>query len=151
MKIIVDTREQRPWQFPADVEIERRALPAGDYAPAGLESGANGCVIERKSLNDLLGSILSGRERLEKELAKLAICRRAVIVVEASLVGDVLGARYRSKVSPNVVLASIASFGARFNVQTIWAGDAAGAARLALAILSKWDKHCRPIETAGAA
>ncbi|MCA1987342.1 MAG: hypothetical protein LDL27_12865, partial [Desulfovibrio sp.] len=68
MKIVVDTREQRPFRFerwPA-VILEPGTLPTGDYSLPGL---AHRVALERKSLDDLVSCLKStGRERFEREL-----------------------------------------------------------------------------------
>ena len=84
LRIIIDTREQTPWSFPEEIAVVRRGtLNAGDYAL----DGDNRFVIERKSLNDFLGTISSGWDRFERELDRMAdhlhIAR--VIVVEGSI------------------------------------------------------------------
>lgn len=135
--IVIDSREQRPWHLPGR-RVVRRALPAGDYSIEGLETRA---AIERKSLGDLVGSLTAGRDRFDRELARLATYDRAVIVVEAPL-GAVIERRYRySQVSPSAIIGSIASIEARHGISTIWAGSAVYAAHLADAILAKWAKH----------
>ena len=65
MKLLIDTREQKPFSFERyQVEIERATLPAGDYSLPGFEQ----CVaIERKELNDLIGCLCTGRERFERD------------------------------------------------------------------------------------
>lgn len=79
--IVIDTREQRPYQWPAAVTI-RKALPAGDYSVLGLEDRI---AIERKSLTDAYGTFGRGRKRFEKELSKLADMDFAAVVIEASM------------------------------------------------------------------
>lgn len=64
MRIIVDTREQCPLDFRRwpDVAVEVAGLPSGDYALKGLETLA---ACERKSIDDLVGSLSAGRDRFE--------------------------------------------------------------------------------------
>jgi ERCC4-type nuclease len=104
--IIVDTREQEGYSFdPQLVVAVRRALPAGDYSVAGLEATV---VVERKSLDDFVSTVIHSRERFRKELRKLAGYRAACVVVEASIV-DVLLHRYRGDAHPNAVLGNALS------------------------------------------
>ena len=60
--IIIDTREQRPWVFPAYVAVRVDTLKQGDYALEGDDRYA----IERKSLEDFIGTIFSGWERFKR-------------------------------------------------------------------------------------
>lgn len=59
--VIIDTREQLPYNF--TFESTRATLKTGDYSLAGLESVVS---IERKSLDDFVGCITTGRDRFEK-------------------------------------------------------------------------------------
>jgi len=79
--IVVDERERYPYRFAhQQVTTRRGRLPAGDYAVIeGTEVLAS---VERKSLADLAGSLLSGR--LGYALAELAALPRAAVVVEDS-------------------------------------------------------------------
>jgi hypothetical protein len=82
LTILVDTRERYPWRFGRQqgVTLERRALPAGDYAVAA-PGGGLAAVVERKTLADLAGSLVDGG--LGYLLAELAELPRAAVVVEA--------------------------------------------------------------------
>jgi ERCC4-type nuclease len=142
-EIAIDSREQTPWQFPADVPTVRKKLDAGDYSIVGLESKV---AIERKSLGDLVGTLTKGRERFERELDRLATYERKVIVVEGAL-GTLVDGLYRSTVSPNALLGSLGSFFARWDIATIFAGNARCGAALAGAYLRKCAKHLRSGES----
>jgi len=62
MKIIVDTREQLPMFKNGTI---RRKLDVGDYSTTILE---NKFAIERKSPQDLYGSLVGGHERFMNEI-----------------------------------------------------------------------------------
>ena len=81
LTILVDTRERYPWRFGRQrgVTLERRALPAGDYA-VQAPGGDLAAVVERKTLQDLAGSLVDGS--LGYLLAELAELPRAAVVVE---------------------------------------------------------------------
>ena len=82
LTILVDTRERYPWRFGRQqgVTLERRALPAGDYAVEAPGTGQLAAVVERKTLPDLAGSLVDGS--LGYLLAELAALPRAAVVVE---------------------------------------------------------------------
>lgn len=72
MKIIIDTREQRPFAFlgqNGDIETERGTLSLGDYSLAGLTDRV---AVERKSLADLVMCLGKERERFQRELMRAA-------------------------------------------------------------------------------
>lgn len=79
LDIVVDTGEKYYWTFGHQQATTRRQrLDAGDYAV--LRDGAVLAAVERKSVADLAGSLLSGR--LTYALADLAALPRAAVVVE---------------------------------------------------------------------
>jgi len=83
LTIIIDTREQTPWSFDESMAVSRiGTLKTGDYAL----DGDNGFAIERKSLNDFLGTISSGWARFCKEVyrAKESQFPAFPIIVEGS-------------------------------------------------------------------
>ena len=110
--IVVDTREQTPWTFGEGIQIIPRALPAGDYSIFGWESTI---AIERKSLNDLVNTVIHSRQRFQNELHKLASYRRKLVAIEGST-EDILERRYNSDAHPASVLGSVLSLQAIFNV-----------------------------------
>lgn len=65
--IFQDTREQKPLILNHPIQIQ--ALPYGDYCLSNLEESGN-IFIERKSLNDFVGTLSSGFKRFVKEVEK---------------------------------------------------------------------------------
>lgn len=114
--IISDTREQHGWTFPDDQLVISAALPAGDYSISGYE---NVIAIERKSLSDLVNTVIHDRDRFFRELVKLKSYRRKAVVVEAS-VADVFEMRYKSEAHPHSILGAVQSFHLTFDVPFLW-------------------------------
>lgn len=79
LRVLVDAHERYPYRFAhQQVSVERRALACGDY---GVEiDGRLVASVERKSLDDLVGSLTNGRLRFA--LTELAALPRAAVVVE---------------------------------------------------------------------
>ncbi len=79
LEIVVDAHERYPYTFPdQQVRTVRRGLSSGDY---GVVVGDRlVAAVERKSLEDLLSSLTSGR--LRYQLMELAALPRAAVVVE---------------------------------------------------------------------
>lgn len=81
IEIVIDTREQTPWHFDecfASVSIG--TLRIGDYALRGDV----GFAVERKSLDDFLGTISSGWKRFTREIDRAKAAGFVLpIVVEA--------------------------------------------------------------------
>ncbi len=75
--ILVDTREQQPLKFNYQMQVE--TLPFGDYAFSDLKMSCN-CFIERKSLNDFIGTLSGGYTRFRNEIER-AIFNDCYLVV----------------------------------------------------------------------
>jgi hypothetical protein len=79
LEIVVDTREKYPWAFGhQQATTLRQRLAVGDYAV--VRDGVPVAAVERKSVRDLVGSLISGR--LTYALADLVALPRAAVVVE---------------------------------------------------------------------
>jgi hypothetical protein len=79
LTIAVDTREKYGWRFAArDVAIERRALPAGDYAV--VSDGRLAGLVERKTLENLATSLSDGILAFQLQRLVEAACKAAVVV-----------------------------------------------------------------------
>lgn len=114
--IIIDTREQTPWAFPDEQPLMSAALPAGDYSIAGYEQVI---ALERKSLNDLVGTVIRDRDRFHRELVKLKSYRRKAVVIEASI-ADVFECRYKSEAHPYSILGAVQSLHMTFDIPFLW-------------------------------
>lgn len=80
LEIVVDAHERYPYRFAGQqVRLVKRGLPCGDYAVTLADRIV--CAVERKSIEDLVASMTSGR--LRYALAELAALPRAAVVVEA--------------------------------------------------------------------
>jgi ERCC4-type nuclease len=108
------------------LQTVRKALYTADYALLGAEWAAG---IEKKSINDIVGSLMDDqRERFERELLRLRGCpfRRLLIVGSRQ---DIEEQRYRSKMKPQSVLASLACFEVRYQVPIIYCATPEAAGR----------------------
>lgn len=120
LTVIVDTREQEPYGFTrAGLTVIRRALGAGDYSVEGYESSL---AVERKSLADFVGTVITARTRFFKELDKLQRFTRACVVVEASI-ADVFAHRYRSQAAPKAIFGAAMQITVDLNIPVFFCGD----------------------------
>ncbi len=79
LRIAVDSRERYAYRFPTQrVGTTRQALPCGDYGL--IADGQLVASVERKSLADLVTSLVGGK--LRYQIADLAALPRAAVVVE---------------------------------------------------------------------
>ena len=120
MKIAVDNREQLAYSFAGyDCTTEPATLNVGDYSIIGFEDKI---AVERKSIDDLLGCLTSGRERFEKELARARSLDRFCVVVEASF-EDLAKGMYRSAMKPHAACQSVIAWQIRYGTPFIFAGS----------------------------
>lgn len=139
LTILVDTREQAPYDFAKfkGVEVHRATLPTADYSLPGLTEAV--CV-ERKSVDDLIQCLCGERSRFERELARMRSYVVKAVVCECSL-EDIARGRYRSKVNPQSALQSCFAFMIRYGVNFIWASNRAGGEYATHAILHRYQQE----------
>ena len=116
-KIVIDTREQAPLPIPRYWYV-RGTLKTADYSILGYESAF---AIERKSLQDLVGSLTHGRARFERELNRLAAFQFKRVLVEAPWKSINVGAFDFSLARPKSIRASITAFEMRYGIPFVFA------------------------------
>lgn len=140
LKIVIDTREQTPLAFPEGVPTVRGTLHTGDYSIAGHESRF---TVERKSLADLVQTVIHNRARFERELARMGPFDFRRVIVTAPF-GKVARGKYpHSKANPRSVIASICAFEIRYKVPFVFAANE----QEATARVIDWARHYMREET----
>ncbi len=130
--IKIDTREQRPYKFSVPSEFGK--LDTGDYSISGLED----CIaVERKTMDDLIGSISSGRERFERELLRGKALDYFALVIEGNL-SDMSEHRYRSKMLPQAVIQSLIAFSVRYRLPVFFCESREYGQRITESLLCKY-------------
>jgi len=147
LSIVIDSREQCPWAWDAyTATCTVRSLVAGDYAlledteaVKGRKALAVRFAIERKELNDFLGTISSGWERFQRELVRMESFPARIVIVEGDFEqccfagsGETMTPPQHNhlNLTPQFVARRIAEL-ALIGVSVIFAGDAQLAAALA--------------------
>lgn len=122
--VLVDTREQQPFtfeRFPNWIASERRAtLPTGDYSILDMEHLV---ALERKSLPDLIGTLIHNRQRFFRECERLTTFRWRALLVEASyhdVKSPYVDCEYTSA-NPNGVSGTLDALEAKFCIPVIYA------------------------------
>jgi ERCC4-type nuclease len=140
LKIICDTREQKPLIFSDKVEVIRQCLPAGDYSTEKLMGRVG---VERKALGDLINTIIHNKERFAKELDKTINYDYFCIVCEASI-KDLLSGCYRSRAAPQSILAICCSIIAGRRIPIFFMHDRACASVFIEGLLKECErKYCK--------
>lgn len=135
MIIIVDSREQKPYSF--DCETKTGTLQTGDYSISGAE---NLVAIERKSVDDLIGSLTSGRDRFERELHRGMALDYFALVVESSL-SDLSNGRYTSHMQPKAAIQSLLTFSIRYDLPIFFAENRGYGAGITESLLLKFARE----------
>lgn len=118
--VVIDTREQTPWTAEGlGMRTIRAKLDTGDYSLEGLESRV---AIERKSIDDWVGSIMGARKRFYRELDRMRAFDFRCVIIEGS-VRDIAKGLYTSQVNPKTVLAFIAEVAVMQSVPVYLAGS----------------------------
>lgn len=113
LQIIRDTREQDGFEFAGfPCTVTAGTLQSGDYALRGFERRV---AIERKTLDDLLNSISTERDRFSRELQRLKAYDAACVVVE-SPAAALRSGRYRSRMDPASAWQSVIALSMRFRL-----------------------------------
>ncbi|MFA5322050.1 MAG: ERCC4 domain-containing protein [Smithella sp.] len=137
LNIIIDTREQTPWAFPADKAIcERGTLSTGDYALKGDDNFS----VERKSLQDFVGTVSTDWERFNAEIERMVYYPAAIVIVEGSFT-DILNREYdHPEITPGFVFKRIAEL-AMMNVTVLLCDNPVSSAGMCYKILMERKKQ----------
>ena len=135
MIISIDTREKLPYEFQTNSKVG--TIPIGDYSIQGLED----CIaVERKTIDDLIGCLTTGRERFEKELQKGKALDYFALIVEASLL-DIVDHNYRSQMAPKSAIQSLLAFSIRYRLPIFFAENRKYAQRITESLLLKYARE----------
>lgn len=106
---LVDSREQCRYYFNKSYV---KCLSEGDYS---LDKFEGIIAVERKSLEDLVQTLIRGRERFENELQRLATYEARCVVVESTF-SALLAGNYVSQALPQSIVGLMMSASCRFNI-----------------------------------
>lgn len=121
--VLVDTREQSPLEigrFDNWFEGSKLAtLETGDYSIEGMEHLVS---LERKSLNDLVATLMHNRQRFFRELERMQAFPYRAILVEASYEDVKSPYSFTNDIAahPNGVSGSLDALEVRFGIPVIY-------------------------------
>jgi DNA excision repair protein ERCC-4 len=139
-QIIVDSREQKPFQFEGHTLIESK-LEYGDYS---LHPN-NKLAIERKSLSDLYGTLSGGRERFEREIQKAKKLEGYIVVVVESTLNNMMYQKQKfGKASGEFIAHNMRQLLRKYdNLQFVFCDDRKDAKIKTLHILAMNEEACK--------
>lgn len=139
--IIVDTREQKPWNFSNHITANHK-LDTGDYSVEGLE---NILAIERKrNVAEFANNITE--KRFKDVIDRLSKIPHSFILFEFDFdkvmsfpIGSDIPKKIWDKIriSPSFIIKNIIDLQIEHNINTIFCGNSANAEIIALAIMKK--------------
>jgi ERCC4-type nuclease len=115
----------------------RKRLPTGDYSLVGFEEEI---TIERKTLSDLVSSVITCRSAFIDKCERMSKFRKSCIVVEASL-AEVKSEYECSQAQPNAVLGSIIAAQERWDIPVYFLDDFILAEEFVASMLSKYHAY----------
>ena len=144
--IIIDTREQLPWEFGNNVTSKQK-LDTGDYSIEGME---HLLTIERKqSVSEIANNITE--TRFPAFLERMSIIPHKFMLFEFDLddvyqfpVGsDIPKSKWdKLRISNNYIMKNISLFHIKYGIHTIFCGDSDNAEKMAVRIMrTVYDKY----------
>ncbi len=121
--VLIDTREKSPFdftRFPNWISDQKRQkLNVGDYSIEGMEKLL---VIERKTLTDLITTLMQQRSRFFKMCQQMTKYRWRALIVEASYadIKSQYDEEYNTDAHPNAVSGTLDAIEARFGIPVIY-------------------------------
>lgn len=114
IEVTIDTREQTPFAFPPElVKATIGTIKTGDYCI----TGDKGFAVERKSLDDLLGTISSGWERFQREIFRARSAGFSMPIVVEGTLDDVVF--HWGEVVAGIAVEAVLRTGARDAAETL--------------------------------
>lgn len=140
--IIIDKREQLPYSFktvsdPPPV-TKNSTLKSGDYSIEGFEHLV---AIERKTPEDLFGSMGRRRKPFEREFQRLAELKYACLMIEDDWWNILKNPPVYSKMNPKSVWRSCLAWSVKYGVHVFWGHRRAHAERITYALLENFWKY----------
>ncbi len=121
--VLVDSREQLPFDFSRFpnwiAATKRKGLRVGDYSVEGMEDVL---ILERKSLTDLITTLMQNRLRFFDGCEKMTQYRWRAILVEASYedIKTVYDDELCTRAHPNAVSGTLDALEAKYGIPVIY-------------------------------
>ena len=140
--VIYDSAEQKPWELGPDFYMVRGKLRTGDYTFQGLEDVL---TIERKSIGDLVGTVIQDWIRFRKQLVRMSGFDLACVVVEGTP-QDILDHKYESQANPESVIGKCNAIYVDHGIPVFWYGPRPVAVHMVERLLvMAWKRYGREV------
>ncbi|OGP90114.1 MAG: hypothetical protein A2157_17400 [Deltaproteobacteria bacterium RBG_16_47_11] len=139
--MVIDSQEHMGYKFQRFTNwfagTVRRRLKVGDYTLLGMEEEV---AVERKTIQDLVNSIIQDREDFIENCERLSEFKKKCLVVEGSL-SSVKTPYEDSKAHPNAVLGSLLAAQERWELPVYFLDDFVLAEEFVASMLSKYHAY----------
>lgn len=141
MIIIRDTREQAKLLFSPEIEVIDKKLDFGDYGCELADGHVVPIVFERKSVNDLFGTLTSGYDRFKAEIIRCQEAKfRMFILIEGSLTKVGKGTKH-CKRNPCALLDQLFTIFVKYKIIPVFCKDPSEASRWILLFYKAYEKN----------
>lgn len=139
--IIVDTREQQPWEF-KEHAVSHRKLDTGDYSIEGLEHLL--CIERKKSISEFANNIVESR--FKDVIMRMSQLKYSFLLLEFELedvmiypIGSTVPKRMwdKIKITPSFLIKNILDLQLQHNIKVIFCGNTTNATKIAEYIMRK--------------
>jgi len=122
IKILIDTREQRPLEFKSKyiTQVIRRKLDIGDYGCEFEDGHVVPIFFERKSIGDLYGTMGKGYKRFRQCINKSHKEKTTLFIITEGTLNKVLGGYNRSQIKGSSMLYKLFTLWVKHGIQTIF-------------------------------
>ncbi len=139
--IVIDSQEHMGYKFERFTNwfdgTVRRRLEVGDYTLLGMEEEV---AVERKTIQDLVNSIIQDREDFIEKCERLSNFKKKCLVIEGSL-SSVKTPYEDSQAHPNAVLGSLLAAQERWEIPVYFLDDFLLAEEFVASMLSKYHAY----------
>jgi DNA excision repair protein ERCC-4 len=139
--VVIDSAEHMGYKFERFTNwfagSTRKRLRIGDYSLLGMEDEV---VVERKTVPDLVRSIIQERKDFIKKCERLSAFKKKCLVIEGSL-STVKTPYEESQAHPNAVLGSLLAVQERWNIPIHFLDDFLLAEEFVASMLSKYHAY----------
>jgi ERCC4-type nuclease len=141
LKIVIDTREQQPWEFSRCVTASKK-LDTGDYSLEGYEHLL--CIERKKSVGEIANNIVE--KRFKDVIDRMTNYKYAFFIMEFNM-QDILSYPIGSnvpkkmwdklRVSSGFILKVLLEIQLKYNIKILFCGDASNASKVAQSLMTK--------------
>jgi DNA excision repair protein ERCC-4 len=139
--IVIDSAEHMGYKFEGFTNwffgTIRKRLPVGDYTLLGMEDEV---AVERKTIQDLVNSIIQDRRDFIEKCQKLSTFKKKCLVIEGSL-SSIKTPYEDSRAHPNAVLGSLLAAQERWDIPVYFLDDFLLAEEFVASMLSKYHAY----------